>query len=85
MNEVFKDYLGVFVLIYLDDILVYSKNEAEHKEYLRIVLGLLRKHRLYGRLAKSDFGKPHMPLLGHVVSVAGISVDPDKTAVIQRW
>ena len=85
MNEIFKEYLGVFVLIYLDDILVYSKTEAKHKEHLRIVLDLLRKHRMFGRLAKSDFAKPQMPFLGHVVSAAGVSVDPDKTAVIQRW
>ncbi|BDA51672.1 Transposon Tf2-9 polyprotein [Coccomyxa sp. Obi] len=85
MNEVFKDYLGKFVLVYLDDILVYSKNEEEHKEHLRIVLRLLREHRLYGRLAKSDFGKIEMPFLGHVVSADGISVDPAKTAVIQTW
>ncbi len=85
MNEIFKEYLGVFVFIYLDDILVYSRTEAEHTEHLRIVLDLLRKHKMFGRLAKSDFGKPQVPFLGHVVSAAGVSVDPDKTAVIQRW
>lgn len=85
MNEVFKEYLGKFVLIYLDDILVFSRTEEEHKEHLRIVLDLLRKHRMYGRLAKSDFGKSQMPFLGHVVSADGVSADPDKTAVIQNW
>ncbi len=85
MNEVFKDYLGKFVLIYLDDILVYSKTAEDHKVHIRLVLELLSKHRLYGRLVKSDFGKSQMPFLGHVVSAEGISVDTAKTEVIQRW
>ena len=85
MNEIFRPYLGKFVLIYLDDILVYSKTPEEHKVHLRIVLSLLRKHRLYGRLVKTDFGKSEMPFLGHVVSADGVSVDPAKTAAIQRW
>ncbi len=66
-----------FVLIYLDDILVYSKSPEEHRAHLKIVLSLLRDHMLYayGRLAKSDFGKSAMSFLGHVVSADGISVD----------
>ena len=85
MNEVFKPHLGKFVLIFLDDILDYSNSLEEHKAPLKIVHDLLCEHRLYGRLANFDFGKSRMPFLGHVVGADGISVDPDKTAVIQRW
>ena len=76
MNKVFMDYLDKFVVVFIDDILIYSKNEKEHEEHLRIVLGTLRKHQLYAKFSKCQFWLREVGFLGHVVSEGGISVDP---------
>ena len=75
-NNVFSRYLDKFVLVFLDDILTYSKNEEEHVETLRILLKLLREHRLYAKLRKCDFYKDRIHHLGHLTSKGGIYVDP---------
>ena len=67
-----------FVLVFLDDILVYSKNEKEHEEHLRLTLKLLREHQLYAKLSKCDFYRDRIQYLGHIISSEGISVDPEK-------
>lgn len=85
MNNVFGPFLNKFVLVYLDDILIYSKTEEEHCEHLRKVLGLLREHRLYANLRKCTFARPELAYLGHIVSAEGIKVDPHKTAAITNW
>ncbi|XP_020262691.1 uncharacterized protein LOC109838678 [Asparagus officinalis] len=83
MNLVFYDVLDKFVEVFIDDILVYSKNEAEHAEHLRYVLKTLREHRLFAKYSKCQFWLDRIAFLGHVVSRDGISVDPDKVAVVK--
>ena len=75
MNDVFRKYLDRFVQVFLDDILIYSRNEREHKEHLRIVLSCLRKNKLYGKLSKCSFFQKEIHYLGHVISGEGISMD----------
>jgi len=83
MNDVFKDMIGRNVLIYLDDILVYSQTPEEHLVHLRAVLERLRAHQLSAKLSKCDFNKPEVHFLGHVVSAEGVHVDPRKTQVVR--
>ena len=78
MNNVMHKYLDKFVVIFIDDILIYSKSEEEHKEHLKIVLQELRKHQLFAKFSKCDFFKYNIQYLGHVVTKEGISVDPQK-------
>ena len=76
MNKVFMEFLDKFVVVFIDDILVYSKNEEEHKEHLRLVLGKLREHQLYAKFSKCDFWLKEVGFLRHVISGEGIVVDP---------
>jgi RNase H-like domain found in reverse transcriptase/Reverse transcriptase (RNA-dependent DNA polymerase)/Integrase zinc binding domain/Chromo (CHRromatin Organisation MOdifier) domain/Retroviral aspartyl protease len=85
MLEVFRDCLDQFVIIFLDDILVYSKTAEEHAKHLKIVLSILRKNQLYAKLSKCAFFQQKVKFLGHVISSEGISVDEDKIAAILRW
>ncbi|CAI7770301.1 unnamed protein product [Closterium sp. NIES-53] len=85
MNDVFRDAIGQFILVYLDDILVYSKTEDEHMEHLKWVLGKLREHKYYARLWKCHFYKRELEYLGHVVGHNGLKVDPKKVAAVQEW
>ena len=85
LNSVYADELGRFVVVYLDDILVYSKSEAEHVEHLRIVLQRLRDHRLFAKLSKCQFCKSSVEFLGHVVSADGIGMDRHKVQAVQDW
>jgi hypothetical protein len=78
MNKVFMDYLDTFVVIFIDDILIYSKTEAEHEKHLRLVLQRLREHKLYAKLSKCEFWIDEVPFLGHVISKGGIAVDPGR-------
>ena len=79
MNAVMSGYIDDFVLVYLDDILVYSDNAEEHEAHLRQVLDRLRKHKLQAKLKKCEFGKPYVKYLGHVVSSG------DFTWIRTRW
>ena len=85
MMDVFKDLVDVTVLIFLDDILIYSKREEDHLEHVRVVLEKLRQHQLYARALKCDWAMRKVDFLGHIVSAEGISVDPSKIASIQEW
>jgi hypothetical protein len=85
MNEIFRPYLDDFVIVYLDDILIFSKTEQEHRGHVRIVLETLRQHKLYGNAAKSEFGLSELEYVGHIVSNHGIKVDPKKVAGIKEW
>ena len=85
MNSVFHQYLDKFVLIFIDDILIYSRNIKEHEEHLRIVLQTLREHQLYGKFSKCDFYKEQIQYLGHIITKEGIAVDPEKIKTIMEW
>ncbi|KAA0054678.1 gag protease polyprotein [Cucumis melo var. makuwa] len=78
MNRVFREFLDTFVIVFIDDILIYSKTEAEHEEHLRMVLQTLRDNKLYAKFSKCEFWLKQVSFLGHVVSKAGVSVDPAK-------
>ncbi|XP_047148412.1 uncharacterized protein LOC124820700 [Vigna umbellata] len=82
MNRIFRPYLDKFVVVFIDDILIYFKNREEHEEHLRIVLSVLREKKLYAKLSKCEFWMKEMRFLGHVVLARGISVDPAKVGAI---
>jgi len=83
MNGIFKPYLDLFVIVFIDDILIYSKSRKEHEEHLRIVLGLLSEKRLYDKFSKCEFWLDSMSFLGHVVSKDGVMVDPTKIEAVK--
>jgi hypothetical protein len=85
MNSVFMSELDKFVVVYIDDILIYSKNEEEHARHLRIVLTRLREHQLYAKFSKCAFWLEEIQFLGHVLSAKGIAVDPSKVKDILEW
>ena len=85
MNRVFQPYLDQFVVIFIDDILVYSKNREDHENHLRTVLQILREKQLYAKLKKCEFWLEQVGFLGHIISKEGISVDPVKIEAIQDW
>ena len=74
-----------FFLVFLDEILIYSKNEEEHEEHLSLTLKLLREHRLYAKLRNCDFYKDRIHYLGHLISDEGIYVDPENIEAIMNW
>ena len=78
MNRVFSLFLDKFVVIFIDDILIYSKDEEEHAKHLRIVLQTLRREKLYAKLSKCEFWLKSVAFLGHIASGEGITVDPSK-------
>jgi hypothetical protein len=77
--------LDKFVVVFIDDILVYSKNEEEHAEQLRNVLQRLRDHKLYAKFSKYEFWLDSVKFLGHTISNEGISVDPSKVQEVMEW
>ena len=85
MYRVFQPYIDQFVVVFVDDILMYSQSDMEHEYHLRIVLQLLRDHYLYAKFSKCDFWLTEVKFLGHVVSASGVSVDPDKVEVMMSW
>jgi ribonuclease HI len=85
MNSVFMDYLDTFVVVFIDDILVYSQNEQEHEEHLRKVLQRLRDYQLYAKLSKCEFWISEVLFLGHIINQEGLVVDPKKVAAILDW
>ena len=85
MNRVFSPYLDKFVIVFIDDILVYSGNPEEHAEHLQTVLQILRERRLYAKISKCQFWLDKVVFLGHVISAEGISVDPHKIEAIVNW
>ena len=85
MNMIFRPYLDQFVIVFIDDILIYSGSGEEHAEHLRIILQTLWKHRLYAKLSKCHFWLDSVTFLGHIISGEGVSVDPQKVEAILNW
>ncbi|GJT73346.1 putative reverse transcriptase domain-containing protein [Tanacetum coccineum] len=85
MNRVCKPYLDKFVIVFIDEILIYSKDEKEHEEHLKAILELLKKEKLYAKFSKCEFWIPKVQFLGHVIDSKGIHVDPAKIESIKDW
>jgi hypothetical protein len=85
MNDVFREFLDDFVVCYLDDILVFSQNEEEHINHVRLVLEKLRTARLYAKLEKCVFHQPQVEFLGYIISGEGLSMDPQKIRTVIEW
>ena len=85
MNQVFKPHLRKFVLVFFDDILIYSSSLAKHLEHLEITLGILRQHKLCAKRSKCSFGVKQVEYLGHVISLQGVSTDPAKIQAVKDW
>jgi hypothetical protein len=85
MNKVFMEYLDKFVVVFIDDILIFSKTEEEHEKQLRMVLEKLRSNQLYAKFSKCEFWLTEVAFLGHVISAGGVSVDKSKVNDILNW
>jgi hypothetical protein len=85
MNKVFMEYLDMFVVVFINDILIFSKNEEEHDKHLHLVLQKLRENQLYANLNKCEVWLKEVSFLGHIISDGGISIDPSKVKDVLSW
>jgi len=85
MNRIFRPFLDKFVVVFIEDILIYSRSYEEHAEHLRTVLSILREKQLYAKLSKCEFWMSTVQFLGHMISAQGISVDPSKVEAVLKW
>jgi hypothetical protein len=85
MNKVFMEELDKFVVVFIDDILVYSKSVEEHEQHLRVVPGKLRAHKLYAKFSKCEFWLEKISFLGHILTAEGVAVDPGKVETVSNW
>jgi hypothetical protein len=85
MNKVFMEFLDKFVMVFIDDILIYSKSNEEHEKHLRLIMEKLREHKLYAKFSKCEFWLKEVAFLGHIVSKEGIAVDPSKVTAVTKW
>jgi len=85
MNRIFHAYLDHFVVVFIDDILIYSKSEEEHAEHLKIVLQVMKEKKLYAKLSKCEFWLNEVSFLGHIISGSSIVVDPSKVDAVSQW
>jgi hypothetical protein len=82
MNKVFTEFLDKFAVVFIDDILIYSKSNEEHKKHLRLIMEKLREHKLYAKFSKCEFLLREVGFLGHIVCKEGIAVDPSKVTAV---
>jgi hypothetical protein len=82
MNKVFMEYLDKFVVAFIDDLLIYSKDDKEHEKHLHLIMEKVREHKLYAKFSKCEFWLNKVGFLGHTVSVEGVAVDPRKVASV---
>nr|GEZ22860.1 putative reverse transcriptase domain-containing protein [Tanacetum cinerariifolium] len=85
MNRICRPYLDKFVIVFIDDILIYSKSKKEHEVHLKLILELLKKEKLFGKFSKCEFWLQEVHFLGHVVNSEGIHVDPNKIKAVKNW
>jgi hypothetical protein len=85
MNKVFMEYLDKFIVVFIDDILIFSKMMEEHEEHLRLLLEKLRSNQLYVKFSKCEFWLTEVAFLGRVISAGGVSVDPGKVKDVLNW
>jgi hypothetical protein len=85
MNEIFAPLLRKHVLVFMDDILIYSKSREEHMEHLREVFSILRKHHLLVKKSKCSFVQPKLEYLSHIISAQGVATDPGKIQAVKEW
>ena len=85
MNRVFRNYLDSFVIVFIDDILVYSKNASYNMGHFRVVLQTLKKHQLFAKYIKCEFWLRSVAFLGHIISSDGVEVDPRKMEAVRGW
>src|SRR3954465_1674701 len=85
MNKVFMEFLEKFVVVFIDDILIYSKRKEEHGGHLCLILEKLREHKLYAKFSKCEFWLNEVGFLGHIVSGDGVAVDPTKVSAVTEW
>jgi hypothetical protein len=85
MNKVFMEELDKFVVVFIDDILIYSKSVEEYEQHLRVVLEKLRAHKLYAKFSKCEFWLEKVAFLGHILTTEGVAVDPEKIKAVSNW
>ena len=85
MNRLFRNYLDSFVIVYIDDILIYSKNEGNHMNHLRVVFQVLKEHQLFAKYSKCEFWLRSVTFHGHIISCDGVEIDPSKMEAVKNW
>ena len=85
MNRVFRSYQDSFVIVFIDDILVYSENEGDHMDHLRVVLQVLKENQLFGKYRKCEFWLSSVAFLSHIISSEAVEIDPRKTETVKNW
>jgi hypothetical protein len=85
MNKVFMEYLEKFIVVFIDDIMIFSKNDEEHDKHVCLVLQKLRQNQLYVKLNKCEFWLKEVSFLGHIISEGGISIYPSKVKYVLSW
>ena len=85
MQQTFRKHLDDFVIVFLDDVLIFSKTKEEHEQHLRIVLQTLRDKQLYAKLSKCEFFKSEIGFLGHIINQHGIKMEPSKIEAVTKW
>jgi hypothetical protein len=84
MNKVFMEELDKFIVVFIDNILIYSKSAEEHGQHLRVVLEKLRTHKLYAKFSKCEFWLEKVAFLGHILTAEGVAVDPEKVEAVSQ-